>query len=71
VIAPIGGLVFDGLRGRFLLFMLMPNNGKQIARRLDCREAKIALFLLDPNPKMPGMGLSRAEAADLAATWPP
>jgi len=29
--------------------------------------AKIALFLLDPHPKMPDMGLSRAEAADLAA----
>ena len=29
--------------------------------------AKIALFLLDPHPKMPEMGLSRAEAADLAA----
>lgn len=29
--------------------------------------AKIALFLLDPHPKMPDMGLSRMEAADLAA----
>jgi mono/diheme cytochrome c family protein len=29
--------------------------------------AKIALFLLDPHPKMPNMGLSRKEAADLAA----
>jgi mono/diheme cytochrome c family protein len=29
--------------------------------------AKIALFLLDPHPKMPNMGLSRTEAADLAA----
>jgi mono/diheme cytochrome c family protein len=29
--------------------------------------AKIALFLLDPHPKMPDMGLSRTEAADLAA----
>jgi mono/diheme cytochrome c family protein len=29
--------------------------------------AKIALFLLDPHPKMPDMGLSRKEAADLAA----
>jgi len=28
---------------------------------------KIALFLLDPHPKMPDMSLSRAEAADLAA----
>jgi len=29
--------------------------------------AKIALFLLDPHPKMPDMGLSRSDAADLAA----
>jgi mono/diheme cytochrome c family protein len=29
--------------------------------------AKIALFLLEPHPKMPDMGLSRTEAADLAA----
>jgi mono/diheme cytochrome c family protein len=29
--------------------------------------AKIALFLLDPHPKMPNMQLSRTEAADLAA----
>ena len=29
--------------------------------------AKIALFLLDPHPKMPDMGLSRTGAADLAA----
>ena len=28
---------------------------------------KIALFLLDPHPKMPDMSLSRAEAADIAA----
>jgi len=29
--------------------------------------ANIALFLLDPHPKMPDMGLSRTAAADLAA----
>ena len=29
--------------------------------------AKIALFVLDPHPKMPDMGLSRKEAADLTA----
>ena len=29
--------------------------------------AKIALFLLNPHPKMPDMGLSRTDAADLAA----
>ena len=28
---------------------------------------KVALFLLDPHPKMPDMGLSRRAAADLAA----
>lgn len=28
---------------------------------------KVALFLLDPHPKMPDMGLSRTEAGDLAA----
>ena len=28
---------------------------------------KVALFLLDPHPKMPDMGLSRTAAADLAA----
>jgi len=29
--------------------------------------SKIALFLLDPHPKMPDMSLTRDEAADLAA----
>ncbi len=29
--------------------------------------AKLALFLLDPHPKMPDMNLSRNEAADLTA----
>ena len=38
-----------------------------IARKPDFDAAKIALFLLDPHPKMPDMGLSRTEAADLAA----
>jgi mono/diheme cytochrome c family protein len=28
---------------------------------------KLALFLLDPHPKMPNMALTRREAADLAA----
>jgi mono/diheme cytochrome c family protein len=28
---------------------------------------RVALFLLDPHPKMPDMGLSRTAAADLAA----
>ncbi len=38
-----------------------------LARRPDFDAAKIALFLLDPHPKMPDMGLSRTETADLAA----
>jgi hypothetical protein len=29
--------------------------------------SKIALFLLNPHPKMPDMSLTRDEAADLAA----
>ena len=29
--------------------------------------AKVAMFLLDPHPKMPDMSLTRSEAADLAA----
>jgi mono/diheme cytochrome c family protein len=38
-----------------------------VAHRPDFDAAKIAFFLLDPHPKMPNMGLSRTEAADLAA----
>jgi mono/diheme cytochrome c family protein len=38
-----------------------------IANRPDFDAAKIALFLLDPHPKMPDMSLTRMEAADLAA----
>jgi len=38
-----------------------------IAKTPDFDAAKIALFLLDPHPKMPNMGLSRSDAADLAA----
>ncbi len=38
-----------------------------IAKKPDLDAAKIALFLLYPHPKMPDMGLSRTEAADLAA----
>jgi mono/diheme cytochrome c family protein len=39
----------------------------EIANRQDFDAAKVALFLLDPHPKMPNMGLSRTEAADIAA----
>lgn len=39
----------------------------QIARTPEFNDRSLALFLLDPHPKMPDMGLSRAEAADLAA----
>jgi len=38
-----------------------------IAAKPDFDPAKLAFFLLDPHPKMPDMGLSRTEAADLAA----
>ncbi|MBS0248808.1 MAG: c-type cytochrome [Proteobacteria bacterium] len=38
-----------------------------IARKPGFDAAQVALFLLDPHPKMPDMGLSRSEAADLAA----
>jgi len=37
-----------------------------IAKKPDFDATKIAVFLLAPHPKMPDMGLSRAEAADLA-----
>ena len=38
-----------------------------IAKKPGFDAAKTALFLLDPHPKMPDMGLSRKEATDLAA----
>jgi len=38
-----------------------------IARMPGFGADKIALFLLDPHPKMPDMPLSRADAEDLAA----
>jgi hypothetical protein len=38
-----------------------------IAKTSGFDATKIALFLLDPHPKMPDMGLSRTDAADLAA----
>lgn len=38
-----------------------------IARQPGFDAAALALFLLDPHPRMPDMGLSRAEAADIAA----
>jgi mono/diheme cytochrome c family protein len=38
-----------------------------IANRPDFDVNRLAFFLLDPHPKMPDMGLSRTEAADLAA----
>ena len=38
-----------------------------IARTPGFNAPKIALFLLDPHPKMPDMSLTRTEAADLAA----
>jgi hypothetical protein len=38
-----------------------------IARKSDFGPEKLALFLLDPHPKMPNFPLSRVEAADIAA----
>jgi mono/diheme cytochrome c family protein len=38
-----------------------------IARRPGFDPARLALFLLDPHPKMPDMSLTRNEARDLAA----
>jgi hypothetical protein len=40
---------------------------ESIAKRPDFDAAKIAVFLLDPHPKMPDMSLTRNEAVDLAA----
>jgi mono/diheme cytochrome c family protein len=37
-----------------------------IARMPGFSREKLAFFLLEPHPKMPSMGLSRQEAADLA-----
>lgn len=38
-----------------------------IAHKPDFNASAVALFLLAPHPPMPNMGLSRGEAADLAA----
>lgn len=38
-----------------------------VAAKPGFNAAALALFLLEPHPKMPDMGLSRSEAADLAA----
>ena len=38
-----------------------------IARKPDFTPEKVAVFLLDPHPKMPNFPLSRSEAADIAA----
>jgi hypothetical protein len=38
-----------------------------IAKRPSFDAARLALFLLDPHPKMPNMSLARDEASDLAA----
>ena len=37
-----------------------------IARQADFDPGQLALFLLDPHPKMPNMSLTRTEAADIA-----
>ena len=38
-----------------------------VARNPDFSPEKLALFLLDPHPKMPNFPLNRVEAADIAA----
>jgi mono/diheme cytochrome c family protein len=38
-----------------------------IAKQPNFDPARLALFLLDPHPKMPDMSLTRVEAANLAA----
>jgi mono/diheme cytochrome c family protein len=38
-----------------------------IARQSGFDDARLALFLLTPHPRMPDMNLSRSEAADLVA----
>ena len=38
-----------------------------IAKMPDFSAAKMALFLLDPHPKMPSFSLTRSEASDIAA----
>lgn len=38
-----------------------------VAKKPGFDAAALALFLLDPHPKMPDIGLSRSSAADLAA----
>jgi len=40
---------------------------RTIARIPNFDASKIALFLIDPHPKMPDMSLTRDDAADLAA----
>jgi mono/diheme cytochrome c family protein len=40
---------------------------REIATKANFDAAKLAFFLLNPHPVMPNMGLSRNEAADLAA----
>ncbi len=38
-----------------------------VARRPDFNADRLAAFLRDPHPKMPGMALSRGETDDIAA----
>jgi mono/diheme cytochrome c family protein len=39
----------------------------EVAKEPGFDAARLALFLLDPHPRMPSMSLTRSEAADLAA----
>jgi mono/diheme cytochrome c family protein len=38
-----------------------------VARQSGFDAGRLALFLLEPHPRMPGMSLTRSEAADIAA----
>ena len=38
-----------------------------MSRQSSIDPARLALFLLEPHPKMPGMSLTRTEAADIAS----
>jgi hypothetical protein len=72
----VNGSLTDGVRLAMSLSFQLFSAARRPTRRRPSRvlqrlpgldAAKIALFLLDPHPKMPDMGLSRTGAADLAA----
>jgi hypothetical protein len=44
-----------------------PARNASIGKKPGFDAGQVAMFLLDPHPKMPNMSLTRIEAADLAA----